>query len=84
MLQINQLLERFKNLKNGDKVKKQLIKEVFDKKNIPINIDQISITKDIIFLKINPIVKTEVFLKKEEILRQIKEISIISFISDIK
>lgn len=84
MLQINQLLERFKNLKNGDKVKKQLIKEVFDKNNIPINIDTITIVKDIIFLKIKPIIKTEVFLKKEEILRQIKEISIISFISDIK
>lgn len=84
MLQINQLLKRFKNITNSENVKKQLIIEIFNKNNIPINKNQISISRNTIFLKVNPIIKTEIFLKKEEIIRQIKEISIISYISEIK
>lgn len=84
MLQISQLLDRFKNITNSEKIKKQLIIDIFNKNKIPININQISISRNTIFLKVNPIIKTEAFLKKEEIIRQIKEISIISYISEIK
>ncbi|MEK7092008.1 MAG: hypothetical protein AAB907_00120, partial [Patescibacteria group bacterium] len=70
MLQLSQLLERFKGLTNTDKVKKQLIVEIFKKNNIPININQINISKNTIFIKTQPIIKTEIILKKEEILKE--------------
>ena len=84
MLQISQLLDRFKNIKNGEKVKKQLIVDVFNENKIPVNINQVSISKNTLFLKLNPIIKTEALLKKDDVIKQIKKIPIISFISDIK
>lgn len=84
MLQLNKLLERFKNLTNNEKVRKQLIVEILIKNEIPINIKQISVLKNTLFIKTQPIIKTEVLLKKETILKQIKEINGLSFISDIK
>ncbi|HBH71843.1 MAG: hypothetical protein UU88_C0010G0006 [Parcubacteria group bacterium GW2011_GWC1_42_11] len=84
MLKLNQLLERFKNLTNNEKVRKQLIVEVLVNNEIPININQISISKNTIFIKTKPIIKTEVLLKKEKILKQIKEIGCLSFISNIQ
>lgn len=74
MLPLNQLLERFKNLTNTEKVKKQLIVEIIEKNKIPLNVDQISFQKNTIFIKTQPIIKTEILLKKEEILKQIKKI----------
>ena len=84
MLQLGQLLERFKNLPNIEKIKKQLVVEVFCKNNIPIKIEQISIQKNTLFIKTNPILKTEIFLKKEEILEQIKKNSGLITLRDIK
>lgn len=84
MLQLNQLLERFKNLTNTEKVKKQLIVEILLNKKIPINISQISILKNTIFIKTQPIIKTETLLKKEEILNEIKKISGLENISNIQ
>lgn len=84
MLQLNQLLERFKNLTNNEKVRKQLIVEILVKNKIPININQISILKNTLFIKTQPIIKTEILLKKETILKQIQEINGLSSISDIK
>lgn len=75
MLQINQLLERFKNLTNSEKIKKQLIVEIISNQKIPITINQISISKNTIFIKTQPIIKTEILLKKEEILKEVKKIS---------
>lgn len=72
MLPIQQLLERFKNLTNNEKNKKQLIIEIFIKNNIPVQINQITISKNSVFIKTQPIIKTEILLKKTEILKQIK------------
>lgn len=84
MLQINQLLERFKNITNNKKTKKQLIIEILKKNKISIQINQISIIKNIILIKTQPIIKTEILLKKEEIIKQIKEISNLVNISNIQ
>ncbi|MGB2580235.1 MAG: hypothetical protein WBC83_00905 [Minisyncoccia bacterium] len=84
MLQLNQLLERFKNLTNNEKVRKQLIVEILINNEIPVNINNISILKTTLFIKTQPIIKTEVLLKKEKILKQIKEVSGLSFISNIQ
>jgi len=84
MLKINQLLNRFKNLTNNEKIKKQLIIEILVKNKIPSNIKQISIIKNILFIKTQPIIKTEFLFKKNEILNQIKQISGLENISEIK
>ena len=83
MLQINQLLERFKNLTNSEKIKKQLIIEIIISKKIPININQISISKNTLFIKTQPIIKTEIILKKEEILKEIQRIPGLATISTV-
>lgn len=83
MLQINQLLERFKNLTNSEKIKKQLIAEIISNKKIHIKIDQISISKNTIFIKTQPIIKTEIMLKKEEILKEIQKIPGLTIISTV-
>jgi len=84
MLQLNQLLERFKNLANTEKVKKQLIVEIFERNKIPININQISISKNTLFIKTQPIIKTELLLKKEIILNEISKIKGLTTISNIQ
>lgn len=72
MIPIQELLKRFKNLTNTDKVKKEVVAEVILKNNIPITINQILFSKKTIIIKTNPIVKTEILLKKEEILKQVQ------------
>lgn len=83
MIPLQSLLERFKGLSNTEKVKKQLVMEIIQKKNIPITIDQISFNKNTIFLKTNPIVKTEINLKKQEILKEINTLPGIKNISQL-
>lgn len=83
MLQINQLLERFKSLANTEKAKKQLIIEILEKNKIPVNINQLSISKNTLFIKTQPIIKTEILLKKEEIIKEIKKIPGLTTISTV-
>lgn len=75
MLQISQLLARFKNVTNTEKAKKEAVVEVFKKNNIPITLQQVSISKNTVFIKTQPIIKTELLFKKEIILVQIKKIT---------
>lgn len=84
MLPLNQLLGRFKNLTNTEKVKKQLIMEILVSHKLPINISQISISKNTLFLKTPPIIKTEILFKKEELLKQIQKIHGLSGVSTVQ
>lgn len=84
MLPINQLLERFKNLTNTDKVKKQLVVDILKENKIPIHLKQIRISNKVIFIKTNPIIKTEVLLRKENLLNEIKKINGFNNILDIQ
>lgn len=84
MLPIHQLLARFKNLTNTEKVKKELVVEVFIKNKIPITLKQISFSKDTVFVKVPPIIKTELLFKKEEILTEIQKIPGLGNISNIQ
>jgi hypothetical protein len=83
MLPIHQLLERFKNLTNTEKVKKQLVAEVLVNNKTPVSVNQISLSKNTIFIKTSPIIKTEILLKKEEILKEIQKIPGLTIISTI-
>lgn len=83
MIPINQLLSRFKNLKNPEKLKKIEIIEILKEKNIPVKLEQISISKNILSLKTPPIIKTEILLKKESILKEIQKKQSLLNINDI-
>ena len=84
MLPLHQLLARFKNLTNTEKVKKELAMEVFVKNKIPVTLKQISFSKDAIFVKVPPIIKTELLFKKEEVLTEIQKIPGLTNISNIQ
>ena len=74
MIPLANLLSRFKNLTNTEKVKKILIidtiKEVV---GVLVNDKQISFSKKTIFLKTHLLIKTEILLKKTEILEKLKK-----------
>lgn len=84
MLPLHQLLARFKNLTNTEKIKKEMAVEVFIKNKIPITIKQISFLKNSIFVKVPPIIKTELLFKKEHLLSEIQKIPGLNNISNIQ
>ncbi len=84
MLPIQQLLSRFKNLTNTERVKKELLCELLNENQIPITIKQVSFSKNSIFLKVHPLIKSELALKKEDILKKLKNLPGFSGIIDIK
>lgn len=71
MLHLSQLLSRFKNITNSEKVQKESICEILKEYNIILQHTQILFSKNIIFLKVNPLIKTEVALRKLDILKKI-------------
>ena len=72
MIPLQQLLLRFKNITNTDKIKKEVIVDIFKKNNIPLTVQKISFLKNSIIINVSPIIKTEFLLKKESINHQIK------------
>lgn len=84
MLPLHQLLARFKNLTNTEKVKKELVVEVFMKNKIPVTLKQISFSKETLFVKVSPIIKTEILLKKKEIIKEIQKILGLTNVSNIQ
>lgn len=85
MLQLSDLLSRFKNLTNTDRAKKELVGEEISKMiGVPVNYQQISFSKNTIFLKVQPIIKTEIALKKDTLLKKIKSLPGFEYISNIQ
>lgn len=85
MIPLEQLLARFKNLTNTEKAKKELVCDCVKKVvGIIIPVSNVSISKKTIFFKTSPIIKTEIMLKKEELIARIKNTLGLTNISDIK
>lgn len=85
MFKLSDLLSRFTGLTNTEKAKKELIASVYsDAIGSPITHNQISFSKNTIFIKTEPIIKTEIFLKKTQILETIKTLPGLRYISDIQ
>lgn len=85
MIPITDLLLRFKNLSNTEKVKKILIGEIIlGVASVPINDKEISFIKKTIFLKTHPLKKTEILLKKTEILEELKKVDSLACFSNIQ
>ncbi len=84
MIPLTQLLSRFKGLINTEKAKKEIICEEITKIiGISIVYNQVSFSKNTIFLKVHPVIKSEIALKKEEILKKIHSLKEFSYILDI-
>lgn len=74
MIPLQDLLSRFKNLTNTEKVKKELIVGVIkDVTGVEILVKNIIFSKNIIILKVNPLIKTEIALKKHDILNKLRK-----------
>jgi hypothetical protein len=74
MFEIKDLLNRFSNILSSGEAKKFLIKEaVYETTGIQVSSEKIKIKNNIIFLEIKPILKNEIYLKKEKILQKLAE-----------
>lgn len=74
MFNIGNFLEKFKNITPPDKfVKDVLISVVKETTNIDIEKDNIDVRNGTIFISVDPIIKNEIFLKKGEVLENLRE-----------
>lgn len=85
MIPLSQLLVRFKGLTNTEKAKKEMICEEVSKIiNFQIPLEVISFSKNTLFIKVQPIIKTEITLRKKEILEKIQSLPGLNHITDFK
>ena len=82
MKNLSSLLEKFKNIKNPKEDKIKIATIVSKEISKEITEDKISITKNILSIKTDNYLKTEIFLKKEKILEELKVNNF--FIKDIR
>lgn len=74
MEEISKFFEKYKNFFLKEEEKKEIIKEVvFELTNIPVLDHEIKIKNKTIYLKVKNIIKNQIFFKKEEIIKKIKE-----------
>lgn len=85
MIPLSQLLLRFKSLTNTEKAKKQMVcEELSNILGFPIPREVISFSKNTLFLKVQPIIKSEILLRKMEIIKKIQTLPGLGYIQDIK
>lgn len=74
MIEIKDLLARFKNTLFSEEVKRNLIMEVLkEETGLQINFENIKIKDNIVYLNIKPIYKNEILFKKEKIFEKLRE-----------
>ena len=75
MIEIKDLLSKFHNVLLGEEIKKETIRNILSKAiNYEIKGEDIKIKKGVIYLNIKPIYKNEIFLKKDEIFAELKNL----------
>ena len=85
MLRLTELLGRFSGLANTEKAKKELVcAEVSKIIGVQIKQESVSFSRNTIFFKVSPAIKTEIFFKKQEVLEKIKSFPQTSGIVDIR
>ena len=71
---IGDLLKKFKTLVPREKiVKDEMISAVFEETGILLQSEEISFQNGVIFIKTNPVIKNELFMRKQKILLEIKK-----------
>lgn len=74
MFNIAQLLEKFKSIKDPSIEKEKIAEVVAQLTGLQIKKEDISVKNQVVFVKIAPTAKMAVFLKKAQIIAQIKAI----------
>lgn len=75
MVEIKDLLLNFKNILLSKELKKESIRKVIsDTIGITINLDNIIIKNNVVYLNIKPIYKNEILIKKDQILSNLKDV----------
>ena len=73
MIEIKELLLRFGDILNNEEIKIETIREIISRVvNFQLKKEEIEIKNGTVFLNIKPIYKNEIYLKKENILKEIK------------
>ncbi len=74
MREISDYFEKFRKLQPKDAVVKEIIISfVFENNQVLLEKNSIDVSKKNIFLKINPLLKTKIFLQKEALVKKIRE-----------
>lgn len=73
MLPVALFLEKFREAPAGYRLKQELIRVIFEITKIKLNTDQVIIRGPTVYLKIPPIQKSAIFLKKQAITQSLKE-----------
>jgi hypothetical protein len=74
MIEIKDLLSRFRHILFSGEVKKESVREVISRIiKIQIKKEDIEIKNGTVYLNIKPIYKNEIFLKKEQIFLELKK-----------
>lgn len=74
MIEIKDLLLKFNSLLISENLKIEAIKEVlFKVLNLKINLEDIKIKNNILYLNIKPIYKSEILLKKDKIFLELEK-----------
>lgn len=82
---IDDFLNKFKVIIDREESKKEIILKIINKKTGKgINLDNLSIKNNTLFIKTNPYLKSEIILNKESIIKDIKKENIDISIIDIR
>ncbi|MFC1730960.1 hypothetical protein ACFL6I_11565 [candidate division KSB1 bacterium] len=73
MKNITSFLKKFSNIKLTSRVIRKVVLDILKNKNIPITEDEIIYSNNVVYIKSNQIVKNEVFLSKDSILKEIEK-----------
>mgnify|MGYP001578135690 FL=1 len=74
MVEIKDLLGKFKNLLFSEEVKKQAVRDIISEIiKVKINSEDIRIKNNTIYLNIKPIYKNEILLKQEQIFLELNK-----------
>lgn len=74
MFNINDFLIKFKHVTLPNETKRNILsKSIFKILNIDINIKNISLENNTVYIKTNSFIKNEIFLHKNEILKEVRK-----------
>jgi hypothetical protein len=73
MLNLSSLLEKFKHLKNPREEKEKITSIISECLGFDIEIDSLELKNNIIYLNVSGLIKTELYMKKEQILSNLNK-----------
>jgi hypothetical protein len=72
MLNLSSLLEKFRHLKNPREEREKLVATLVECAGFEIPFESVSLKGDILYINVSGYMKTEIFMKKESILKTLK------------